>query len=82
MIKEKAIPPKYEFIVYFLGGLQTSVYVPGAQGYKTLGECSHWELLNLNIDDVCSMTEDVKKQLNDPNLSTELDDELNVRIVF
>ena len=35
------------------------MFVPGQQKEKMLSECSDWELLNLRIDDICTLTDNV-----------------------
>jgi len=48
-------------------GLNCMVFVPGAKQEKTLEECSDWELLNLRIDDICSLTDRVIEAINKPD---------------
>ena len=47
------------FIV--IDGLKLKVFVPGQQKEKMLSECTDWELLNLKIDDICTLTDNVVK---------------------
>ena len=56
-----------EFFFTFSDGLECKVFVPGQQKEKTLKECSEWELLNLRIDDICSLTDDVITCIKEEN---------------
>ena len=41
------------------------VYVPGLDQKKPLKGLTDWEVLNLNVDDICKLTDDVKTTLGD-----------------
>ena len=45
--------------------------VPGQQKEKMLSECTDWELLNLKIDDICTLTDDVVKHIMKLNPKAE-----------
>lgn len=47
------------------------MFVPGQQKEKMLSECSDWELLNLRIDDICTLTDDVVKHIMKHNPKAE-----------
>ena len=47
------------------------MFVPGQQKEKMLSECTDWELLNLKIDDICTLTNDVVKHIMKLNPKAE-----------
>ena len=47
------------------------MFVPGQQKEKMLSECTDWELLNLKIDDICTLTDDVVKHIMKLNPKAE-----------
>ena len=48
------------------------MFVPGQQKEKMLSECTDWELLNLKIDDICTLTDDVVKHIMKLNPKAEV----------
>ena len=70
------LAPSNIFASYFtffllLDGLKLKVFVPGQQKEKMLSECTDWELLNLKIDDICTLTDDVVKNIMKLNPKAE-----------
>ena len=61
----------YFTFVFTLDGLKFKVFVPGQQKEKMLSECTDWELLNLKIDDICTLTDDVVKHIMKLNPKAE-----------
>ena len=59
------------FTFFTLDGLKLKVFVPGQQKEKMLSECTDWELLNLKIDDICTLTDDVVKHIMKLNPKAE-----------
>ena len=74
-------------MVYFVDGLKFKVFVPGQQKEMKLEKCSDWELLNLRMDDICTLTDDVVQHILKLNptaekVKTKLDKALEVFSVF
>ena len=59
-------------------GLECKVFIPGQQKEKTLKECTEWELLNLRIDDICSLTDDVIRCIKEKNPDFKIDVKVTV----
>ena len=47
------------------------MFVPGQQKEKMLEHCSEWELLNLRIDDICTLTDNVVNHITSKNPKAE-----------
>ncbi|XP_066919495.1 uncharacterized protein [Clytia hemisphaerica] len=69
-LKDACADPHFPELI---DGLECKVFVPGQQKEKTLKECTEWELLNLRIDDICSLTDDVIKCIEQRNPDFKVD---------
>ena len=71
MLPQSNVFISYLTFVFTLDGLKFKVFVPGQQKEKMLSECTDWELLNLKIDDICTLTDDVVKHIMKLNPKAE-----------
>ena len=71
MLAQSNIFASYFTFFLLLDGLKLKVFVPGQQKEKMLSECTDWELLNLKIDDICTLTDDVVKNIMKLNPKAE-----------
>lgn len=64
----------------FLEGATTPVYVPELDRCVPLNRCTHWQLLNLDVDTVCNLTEAVRIHAGLPDNSL-IDEHLKVNFL-